>query len=174
MTVDQVAMDADQETEAELARAESIRTEALAFATRHIPMFCPFTTAARKRPTRRLVNFARLAEDPVISHDDLLVLLDRTLREILADLRVIIHTMPQLDAIRVMVLVHVACEIGTAELQRLTALWSAIRDRRWDDAADEIQLTRWPTAATREEDQRRVLQLARMMRTGKAVKELAA
>jgi hypothetical protein len=68
--------------------------------------------------------------------------------------------------VRLAVLAHVAMVIGTPTLMACRELWDAISQSRWDDAQDVLLMTKWPERATANDERRRMLELARMMRTG--------
>lgn len=75
----------------------------------------------------------------------------------------------RLGAARAAVLLHLALlpEIGAARVLSWESLWSALASERWNDAADALLLTEWPTVMTGTTQQRvRGVALQRVIRTG--------
>lgn len=66
-------------------------------------------------------------------------------------------------------------QIGVKRVLGWNDLWNALRDERWDDAADVLLLTEWPQAMQDEESKVRAVALQRVIRSGKHLhRELAA
>lgn len=75
----------------------------------------------------------------------------------------------RLGAARAGVLLHLAMlpEIGAARMLTWESLWAALSAERWNDAADALLLTEWPTVMTGTSQQRvRGVALQRVIRTG--------
>lgn len=82
-------------------------------------------------------------------------------------LRQRLWALPHLEDARAGVIVHVALVIGCDVLNRNHALWDALRAQDYEAAHDVLLETSWAAmAGDAPEDRRRVLALARQLRTG--------
>lgn len=147
-------------------RVESTSSEAVAVALRHVAVHEPFASAPTDTGDRDLAQFHQLARQRLVDKDEMLKMVERNLARNVSALWSKVVTHPNLDAVRLSVLAHVALVIRTRPLLEADALWAAISHSAWDDAADELLMTKWPDRAKEDGDKRRVLELARMMRTG--------
>ena len=78
-------------------------------------------------------------------------------------------TMPHLNAARCGVLLHVGLLIGADEILRINELWAALQNQDYESAHDLLLSTRWPALAGDDPaERRRVLAMARQLRTGVA------
>lgn len=159
-------IDDDQELEEVIARVEATEAEAITVAVRHVAMHAPFIDAPPTDIDRDLADFQRIAATRVVTKDELIAMAEKNLSRFVGLLRPRTAIYPQITAVRLSVLAHVALVIRLKTLLECHALWTAIDRERWDDAADELIMTRWPEKAKDDDDRRRVLELARMMRTG--------
>ena len=148
------------------ARVEETSARAIEIACRHIAIHEPFANAPSDVGDRDLTDFARIGSARLVSREELLKMAERNLARFVAALRARAAIYPQLDAVRLSVLAHVALVIRISGVLDCKPLWTAIHNCRWDDAADELMLTKWPEKARNDGDRRRMLELARMMRTG--------
>jgi hypothetical protein len=157
----------EHELEEAYARVEATEAEAISVAVRHVAMHAPFVDAPLVTIDRDLGDFQRIAATRVVTKAELMKMAEKNLSRYVGLLRPRTAIYPQLTAVRLSVLAHVALSIRLKPLLESHALWSAIDRERWDDAADELIMTKWPEKAKEEDERRRVLELARMMRTGK-------
>jgi len=140
--------------------------EASEIAMNHIAEFHPFANLPPQVNARLLHDFQRIGQAKGISKTQMLVLLAEDINTYLTRLRS--HTLNhvQIGSVRLAVLVHVAVAIGADETIKIPGLSAALRDCRFEDAADCLMMSRWPMTATEADDRKRILELARMMRTG--------
>src|ERR1700754_20627 len=96
------------------------------------------------------------------------ILLEQDIPWYLRQLRTITLNHPNIGSVRLAVFIHVAMVIGIRELLHLPYLWQAVKENRWDDAADALLMSKWPGNDPRDDEKKRILELARMMRVGLA------
>lgn len=156
----------DPELQEAYERVEATEAEAISVAVRHVAMHTPFVDAPADVDDRGLAEFERIAQTRSITKDELIDLVEKTLTRSVLRLRQRTALYPQLTGVRLSVLAHVALVIGAPALKACQPLWTAISASRWEDAADELMLTKWPERAKGDDDKRRMLELARMMRSG--------
>ncbi|KAF1009502.1 MAG: hypothetical protein GAK28_00140 [Luteibacter sp.] len=159
-------IEADDDAAEASARVDETSARAIEIACRHIAIHEPFSNAPLDVGDRDLADFARIGAARLVSREELLKMAERNLSRFVSALRSRAAIYPQLDAVRLSVLAHVALAIRITALLECKPLWTAIHNSRWDDAADELMLTKWPEKARNDDDRRRMLELARMMRTG--------
>ena len=159
-------MNEDQEVQAVIDRAEATEARATDVALQHIAGYAPFTAAAESVDERGISDFERIANTHVVSQSEMIELLGKDIRRYVRALRPKTVMYPQMGAVRLAVLAHVEMVIGKPALDNCRELWDAVSSKRWDDASDALMLTNWPAKAEAAEERRRVLDLARMMRTG--------
>lgn len=148
------------------ARVEATSTEAVAVALRHVAVHEPFATAPDDTGERDLIQFRQLAQYRLVDKGELLKMAEKNLARHVSRLQSYIVMYPHLSAVRVSVLAHVALAIGIKPVIECRDLWAAIARQDWESAADELWLTKWPERAKDDGEKRRVLEMARMMRTG--------
>jgi hypothetical protein len=158
--------DNDPELEPVYLLAEVTEARAAEVAMQHITAYAPFVSATEEIDERSISAFERLAATRAVGKTEMTELLGRDIRRFVRSLRSKTVIYPQMGSVRLAVLAHVAMVIGQRALMECRPLWDAISGSRWDDASDALLLTRWPEKAKVEEERRRVLELARMMRTG--------
>jgi len=156
----------DPEVEAVIERAEVTEAEAAEVAMQHITGYAPFVGAAETVEDRGISAFERLASTHAVAKSEMVELLARDLRRCVRSLRSKTVIYPQMGSVRLAVLAHVTMVIGKRALNECRPLWDAIYESQWEDASDALLMTRWPEKAKVDEERRRVLELARMMRTG--------
>lgn len=149
------------------ARVDETSARAIEIACRHIAIHEPFVNAPPDVGDRDLADFARIGSNRLVSREELLKMAEKNLSRFVTALRSRAAIYPQLDPVRLSVLAHVALAIRISALLECKALWTAIHKSRWDDAADELMMTKWPEKARNDGDRRRILELARMMRDGR-------
>jgi len=147
-------------------RVEATEAHAAEVAMQHISAYAPFLGAIEAVEDRGISSFERIASTRAVSKAEMTDLLGRDIRRFVRSLRPRTVIYPQLGSVRLAVLAHVAMVIGTHALMQCRELWDAISQSRWDDAQDVLLMTRWPERATGNGERRRMLELARMMRTG--------
>lgn len=152
-------------------RVDATSRLAVEVALRHIAQHEPFVSAPPDTGDRDLSQFQRIAADRLVDKSEMLKMAEKNLARYVNALWAKVATMPHLDAVRLSVLAHVALVIRMKPLLDSEPLWAAIARARtqpsaWDDAADELMMTKWPEKARDDRERRRVLELARMMRTG--------
>lgn len=148
------------------ARVEATEAEAISVAVRHVAMHAPFVDAPTLALDRDLADFHIIASTRVVTQAELIQMAEKNLSRYVGLLRPRTAIFPQITPVRLSVLAHVALAIKLKNLLDCQPLWTAIDRERWDDAADELIMTRWPEKAKDDDERRRVLELARMMRTG--------
>jgi hypothetical protein len=158
--------DHDAELEPVYALAEETEARAAEVAMQHITAYAPFAGASDDIDERGIRAFERIAATKAVAKAEMTELLGRDLRRFVRMLRPKTVIYPQMGSVRLAVLAHVAMVIGKQALMDCKPLWDAISESRWDDAQDTLIMTKWPERATTEDERRRVLELARMMRTG--------
>lgn len=149
-----------------IARVSKMELEAGDIAMNHIGNHEPFDLLPDSVNVRILDDFTRIAKAKGISRAEMLGLLEQNIPYYLERFRSTALNMPYIGAVRLAVLIHVAVTIGDDETLKIPGLWEALRDKRYADAADCLQMSRWPMTATKQSEQRRILELARMMREG--------
>lgn len=158
--------DDDAEIEAMLSRAETTEAHARGVAMQHIQAYAPFYDLPDYEQDREIRDFEALAKTGVVRKVEMSGLLARDIDSYMIKLRPQTLQYPQINSVRLAVLAHVAMVIGADSLAKARELWAAISQSLWDDAQDALLMTKWPEHARTESDRRRVLELARMMRTG--------
>lgn len=149
-----------------LERAEATEARARSVAMQHIQAYAPFFDLPENDRDREIRDFEALAKTGVVRPVEMSSLLSRDIDSYMIKLRPMTLLYPQINSVRLAVLAHVAMVIGAGSLAASRGLWEAISAGLWDDAQDALLLTKWPEHARTESDRRRVLELARMMRTG--------
>ncbi|MGE7139155.1 hypothetical protein ACQKIE_16130 [Luteibacter sp. NPDC031894] len=157
-----------------IARVEATEAEAITVALRHIALHAPFLGALADAGDRDLSDFQRIAATRVVEQGEMLRMAEKNLSRFVGMLRTRTAIYPQLNGVRLSVLAHVALAIRLQPLLECKPLWTAVDRQDWDDAADALLMTRWPEKAVDDGEKRRVLELARMMRTGTEPPSLAA
>jgi GH24 family phage-related lysozyme (muramidase) len=147
-------------------RVEATEAQAHDVAMQHITAYAPFVGAAEQVEERGLAAFERIVNTRAVTKSEVSELLARDLRRQMRSLRPQTTIYPQLGSVRLAVLAHVALVIGAKALHDCRDMWNAISAGRWEDASDALLMTRWPEKAGTDSERRRVLELARMMRTG--------
>lgn len=159
-------IDNDQELAKVYDHVEATEANAVEVAIRHITGYAPFVGAATEIEERGIGAFERLGATRAVTGSEMTELLARDLRRFVRSLRPKTAIYPQMGQVRLAVLAHVAMVIGSKPLMACRPLWDAISGNLWDDASDALLMTRWPEKAKGDDERRRVLELARMMRTG--------
>lgn len=154
------------------ARVAETSAQAVVVALRHIAQHEPFVDAPSDTGERDISHFQRIAQARLVDKSELLKMAEKNLARSVSALFPYVATMPHLDPVRLSVLAHVALVIKLGPLLECKPLWDAISraatdELAWYDAADELMMTRWPVSAKERDDRRRVLELHRMMLTGK-------
>lgn len=156
----------DVDLEETINRVEATESEAISVALRHVAMHAPFSGAITSAGDRDLGDFHRIAATRVVERSEMLTMAEKNIGRFVGMLRSRTAIYPQLNAVRLSVLAHVALAIKIQPLLECKPLWTAVDRQNWDDASDALLLTKWPEKAVDEGEKIRVLQLARMMRTG--------
>lgn len=142
--------------------------EAAVNAMEMIPAYPPFSHLPATVNGRMLAEFARIAETKVVSRLEMQAMLQNTLPEYLAGLRLRVLTHPNLGSMRIAVLVHVAMVIGLPCLLGMDRLWIAVKANRWDEGARVLLKSNWPGTASTEVERDRIVDIADIFRTGTA------
>jgi hypothetical protein len=145
---------------------EAMEREAGDIAMSHIATFAPFASLPVTVNARLLDDFARLGQARGVSRPEMLNLLEQDLPMYLRKLRATTLNLLHIGSARLAVLLHVSVAITAEETVKIPGLVDALKSKRFEDAADCLQMSRWPLTATKPEEQKRILELARMMRTG--------
>lgn len=140
--------------------------EAAVNAMEMIPSYPPFSHLPAMVNGRTLAEFSSIAETKVVSLIEMKTMLQNTLPEYLAGLRMRSLQHPNLGSMRIAVLVHVAMVIGLPSLLGMNALWIAVKANRWDEGARVLLKSHWPGSATTEAERDRIVDIADMFRTG--------
>jgi hypothetical protein len=156
----------DRDVEAAHERVEATSAEAVAVALRHIAQHEPFVDAPTQVADRDLGQFQQIANTRLVEKGEMLKLAEKNLARFVNHLATHVVIYPQINAVRLSVLAHVALAIRLEPVLKCQPLWSAIAREDWEDAADALMMTRWPDKAREDGERRRVLELARMMRSG--------
>lgn len=150
-----------------IARVEATEAEAITVALRHVAQHVPFVGAVTDAGDRDLSDFQRIAATRVVEQGEMLRMAEKNLSRFVGMLRTRTAIYPQLNPVRLSVLAHVALAIRMPALLDCKALWTAVDRLNWEDAADALMMTKWPDKAVDDSEKLRVLELHRMMRTGK-------
>lgn len=151
-----------------LNEAQRVEGEASMIALRHIAGYQPFDKLPDEVSGRMIEAYQKIASTNHVGKRDLAILLEQDIPWYLRQLRTITLNHPNIGSVRLAVFIHVAMVIGIRELLHLPYLWQAVKENRWEDAADALLMSKWPGNEPGEDDKRRILELFRMMRTGLA------
>ncbi len=156
----------DEHDRALIEQTERSMEEARMIALEHIPAYPPFSHLPDRVNGRMIAEFARIADTKAVSGPELKAMLETTISGYLDALqnRLLVH--PNLGAVRIAVLVHVAMVVGHGSLMDMGTLWSAISGSRWDEGARCLLKSKWPGTASTEAEQDRIVDIADMFRTG--------
>lgn len=135
-------------------------------ALRHISAYQPFDKLPDEVSGRMIEAYQKIASTNQVSKRDLAILLEQDIPWYLRQLRTITLNYPNIGSVRLAVFVHVAMVIGIRELLHLPYLWQAVKENRWEDAADALLMSKWPGAEPSEQEKKKTLELVRMTRTG--------
>lgn len=158
----------DEHDAALVETLEAQLAEAAVNAMEMIPAYPPFSHLPSMVNGRMLAEFARIAETRVVSKIEMQAMLQNTLPEYLAGLRMRALQHPNLGSMRIAVLVHVAMVIGLPSLLGMHTLWIAVKANRWDEGARVLLKSHWPGSASTETERDRIVDIADIFRTGMA------
>lgn len=140
-----------------IERMRKMELEAGDIAMSHIARHNPFATLPETVKARLLEDFQRIGQARGISRSEMMGLLEQDIPHYLSRFRSTALNMMHIGSVRLAVLIHVAVAIGDEETLKVPGLWDALREKRYDDAADCLQMSRWPLTATKPEEQMRIL-----------------
>ncbi len=147
-----------------ILRADAAAMEA---AESHIVQYPPFQKLPPEAALRTLADYRKMLLGIGISAEEASVLIRNDMRQIAEGIRGLTANMPWLGTPRHAVLLHVALLLGMDAVRRMGSLWQALRERNYETASEELMLSDWPRlVGTEAWEKRRVLDLARVMRTG--------
>jgi len=152
-----------------IIQAMDRENEALHLAGSHIGRFEPLSKLPVEVPLRLISDYRHLLASRKFSRDEMAAIVQRDLGIAIVRLRGMTLGMDHLNSVRHAVLLHVAVMIGVDELAKMGTLWKALRERRYEDAATELLLSKWPSVVASDpatDDKQRVVELHRMMWTG--------
>jgi hypothetical protein len=143
--------------------------EAMELAGRQVFGFEPLSKLPVEVPLRLISDYRHLLSSRKLSRDEMSFVVQRDLRQATAKLRGMTLNMEHLNSVHLSVLLHVAVLVGVEKLAKMGDLWAALREKRFEDAADALLYSEWPLIVAGDpttDDKRRVVELLRMMRTG--------
>mgnify|MGYP001093959220 CR=1 FL=1 len=152
-----------------IQRALEREDEAMELAGRHVGGFEPLSKLPVEVPLRLISDYRQLLSSRKLSRDEMSVVVQRDLKRATEKLRGMTLNMDHLNSVRLSVLLHVAVLVGVEKLANMAELWKALREKRFEDAADALLLSEWPLVVAGDpttDDKRRVIELHRMMRGG--------
>jgi len=135
----------------------------------HIGRFEPLSKLPVEVPLRLISDYRHLLSTRKFTREEMGTIVQRDLRIAIQKLRGFTLNMDHLNSVRHAVLLHVAVMIGTDELGAMKSLWKAVQEKRYEDAATELLLSKWPAVVASDpstDDKQRVVELHRMMWTG--------
>lgn len=120
----------------------------------------------RRKPYRDTVGkltigVGRNLDDVGITRDEALILLDHDIAKVRREVKRAFAWFPRLNAARQNVVLNMVFNLGLPRFRRFRKTIAAIKDRRWDDAADEMLDSKWARQV-----KGRARELARIMRRG--------
>lgn len=158
----------DAEAQIVLDQVRAMEATAMEIAVRHAMSHEPFASLAEGLQERDIEAFGRIAASQQVTRSEMVPLVAKDVERYIHRLRTQTLLYPEMGAVRLAVLGHVAMVLKPAVLARLRPLWDAISRNDWQTAANELLLSNWPDKAKTQSDRRRVIELADMMRTGLA------
>ena len=140
---------------------------ALIYARMGITRYAPFTQLPSVVTGRLIDDYKRYLEKKGASRDEAEYMVTNDLRLTIEALRTMVIPLTHLGNVRHGVLLHVGLIIGMDALKSQKALWDALRAEDYEAAHDELLSSSWPRlVGVTEADRKRVLDLARQLRTG--------
>lgn len=142
---------------------------AMDLASQHVARFAPFRKLPVEVPLRLISDYRKILAGGKLTGDDISLIVRRDLKLAIEKLRGLTLQMEHLNSVRLAVLIHVAVLVGVEKLEKMGDLWRALRERRYEDAADALLRSEWPIVVAGDpatDDKDRVIELLRMMRSG--------
>jgi len=139
-----------------------------AIAMNHLRAFPPFSTAPETKGLRFLPEYEEIAKVQGLSKAELLELVARDIPKYFHRFRARVLNVTHIGDVRMGVLTGIAFVIGPDALMEIKELWVALKEERYNEAANLLLMSRWPTTGTKPAEQMRILELADMMRFGVA------
>ena len=120
----------------------------------------------RRKPYRDTVGkltigVGRNLDDVGITRDEALILLDHDIAKVRREVKRAFAWFPRLNTARQNVVLNMVFNLGLPRFRRFRKTIAAIKDKRWDDAADEMLNSNWARQV-----KGRARELARIMRRG--------
>lgn len=140
---------------------------ALIYARMGITRYAPFSKLPSVVTGRLIDDYKRYLEKGGASRDEAEYMMTNDLRLTIEALRTMVIPLGNLGNVRHGVLLHVGLIIGMDALKSQKALWEALRAEDYEAAHDELLSSTWPRlVGITDQDRKRVLDLARQLRTG--------
>ena len=140
---------------------------ALAYARSSSMHYPPLNAFPVSIPVRSIDEYKHFLAKPGVNRTEAEFMVTHDLIGTAAALRTSIFPLPDLNDVRHAVLLHVGFYIGVGPLKAMTDLWSSLRKKDYETAEHELLSSVWPMImGPSEHAKRRVLDLARSMRTG--------
>lgn len=141
---------------------------AMFYARLGITRYPPFSKLPANVAGRLIDDYRRYLEKGGASRDEAEYMVTNDLRSTVEALRTMVIPLPNLGNVRHGVLLHVALFVGLDVLKAQKTLWDALRSEDYETAHDELLSTTWPKlVGDTDQSRKRVLDLARQLRTGK-------
>ena len=151
----------------DIAQVFQAEERAMQMAHAHFEQYNPFLKLPAQVTLRVLKDYRKALANINITGAEASMMIGNDLHKCALALRGMTAGMLYLGSARHAVLLHVGLLIGVKALCEHEALWVALRARNYEKAHDELMLTDWPRLVGDELDERRrVLDLARILRTG--------
>jgi len=161
---DWAVTDANDDDISGVLRAEE---EAMSIAETHVMRYAPFRLLPEEVALRYTADWFKILAKNGISKREATVMARSDFAQIVQALRGRTASMPYLGSVRFAALIHVAMFITAEAVLAMNAMWAALRAHDFERASEEILMSNYPMmVGTEPEEKRRVLDLARMMRTG--------
>jgi hypothetical protein len=157
-------MTTHDEDVAEILQAED---EAMQIAEAHMWQFSPLHNLPDSVALRLLADYRKVLSGRGHSRSETANMIRSDLATVTQKLRGMTASMLYLGSARHAVLLHVALLVGIESVQNMPGLWEALRAKNFEGASEALMMSQWPAmVGTEEEEKRRVIDLARLMRTG--------
>lgn len=155
------------ETDAELiAKEEAMERNGGDIAMNHLRVYPPFSTAPETAGLRFLPDYEEIAKAQQLTKAELLELVAKDLPKYFKKFRAQVLNVTHIGDVRMGVLTGVAFVISPDAVLEIKELWVALKEERYNEAANLLLMSRWPTTGTKPAEQKRILELADMMRFG--------
>jgi hypothetical protein len=155
------------ESEDDIAGVLRAEEEAMSVAEQHVMRYSPFDKLPEEVAIRYTADWMKILAKSGISKREVLMMAQSDFAMIVRQMRGKTASMPHLGSVRFAALIHVAMYITIEATLAMDALWHALKVSDFESASEELLMSNYPLmVGTSPEERRRVLDLARMMRTG--------